>query len=204
MKNETLLIQTAVQAVENAAVAMHSAIGYIYAISENDFYNISVKDLFKISLSDSESTDGFSKLGIAPNASVANFTQLSDLIFYAFAVRIPYLRRIHGAQVSDKFIRNFFNACVEKGALDHENFSKESFKSNLKLAKAPRNNQPEPPFNGEWFRRWVYSYGGDLAAINNKNMFLLGCMEALLPLRYAKLTETLTELIVIAGKSEGS
>ncbi|MCL2071740.1 MAG: hypothetical protein FWH07_05850 [Oscillospiraceae bacterium] len=195
MRNEKDMIQTLSEAVENAAFSLHSMIGYIYSVGENDFYNINIKDLFKISLEDIGNPDSLSKIGISTKTDIANFTQLSDLMFYAFAVRTPYLRRISEIKVSDRLIVSLYESCAEKGAVDPDNFVRESFKANMKAAKISETKRSEPPFNGEWFRRWVYSYGGELAEITNRNMFLLGCMDALFPLYYAKLTDTLTGIL---------
>ena len=63
-----------------------------------------------------------------------------------------------------------------------------SFKSSAWLAKTKK---PEPQYDTEWFRSWVYTYGHELAAINNRNMFLLGCADALFPLYYSSLKERL-------------
>ncbi|MCL1789687.1 MAG: hypothetical protein FWG33_04940 [Oscillospiraceae bacterium] len=192
MNEKKSLIETLSGTIEKTAVSLQSAVGYIYAVGENDFYNINAKDLFKISLSDLNNPESLSRIGVSPKSGIANFTQLSDLMFFTFAVRTPFLRRNPEIKASDKLISSLYQSCVEKGAVDPDNFVREDFKTMMKFAKS---NQPEPPFNGEWFRRWVYSYGGALAEITNKNMFLLGCMDALFPLYYAKLTETLTEML---------
>ncbi|MCL1903431.1 MAG: hypothetical protein FWF94_03325 [Oscillospiraceae bacterium] len=192
MNEKNTLIEALSEVIEKAAVSLQSAVGYVYAVGENDFYNINVKDLFKISLSALDNPDGLSRLGISPNKDIANFTQLSDLMFYTFAVRTPYLKRNPGIKASDRLITDLYNACVEKGAVDPDNFVREDFKATMKLAKS---NRLEPPFNGEWFRRWVYSYGGELAEITNLNMFVLGCMDALFPLYYAELTEKIAVLL---------
>jgi hypothetical protein len=180
--------------IKKAAQSLHGAIRYIYAVGKSDFDNINVKDLFKISLSDITQPNILSNLGISPAQDLEgdSFAQLNDLIFYAFAVRVPYLRRQipSDRKINDKLLRDLYRSCSEKGANDPDGIVQESFKSNMKAAKSSR---PEPPLNGEWFRRWVYSCGGELAAITNRNMFLLGCMDALIPLYYAKLTDILAE-----------
>jgi len=195
--------------IEKAAICLHNSIKYIYAVSQNDFYNINVKDLFKISLSDLSNPNILTNLGILPNSAAfkcevfagENYAKLSDLFFFAFAVRTPYLLKnpkVQQAKLKPKLFQNIYEACVERGAADNDNIVRETFKTNLKAAKS---NKPEPSFNGEWFRRWVYSYGGELSAITNRNMFLLGCMDALLPLYYAKLTEMLLENQSLFGEN---
>jgi hypothetical protein len=196
--NDNYSVQSLSVTIEKASRSLHSSLRYIYAVSAGDFYNINVKDLFKISLSDIGRTDILSNLGILPSDELKGegFERLCDLMYYAFAVRTPYLRRhMSQSRRSDRFFRELFEACVEKGANDSDNIVQEDFKRVMKLAKSA---VPEPPFNGEWFRRWVYSRGGDLAAISNRNMFLLGCMDALLPLFYAKLTDVLIAESIIS------
>jgi len=182
--------------IEKAARSLHNSIRYIYAVSMGDFYNVNVKDLFKLSLTDISSPNILSNLGLSPSddfrGDLKEFSKLADLMFYAFAVRLPYLRRrVVSPKYNDRFLRDLYEACLTAGASDPSNIVQEDFKSNMKLAKSAK--APEPPFSGEWFRRWVYSCGGELAAITNRNMFLLGCMDALLPLYYAKLTDILAE-----------
>ena len=190
MKKDVSLIEELSVTAEKASRSLCGAIRYISAVSEGDFYNINVKDLFKISLSDISEPDVLSKLGISPAPLNDDVSKLSELMYFAFAARLPYLRRRlpPKSKLNDRFLFNVYESCVQRGAADSVNVVRESFKRNMKSAKS---NQPEPPFNGEWFRRWVYSSGGELAAISNRIMFLLGCMDALLPLFYAKLTDVL-------------
>jgi ABC-type branched-subunit amino acid transport system ATPase component len=188
--------------VGKASRCLHSTIRYMYAAGGNDFYNIPAKDLFKVSLSDLGNPHILSNLGITPDNKTfkdESFARLADLFFYAFAVRIPYLKnhpQIRELRIKDKYLRVLYESCMAEitaGAADYA-VVRETFKGNAKIAA--QKNTPEPPFNGEWFRRWVYSCGGSLAEITNRNIFLLGCMDALLPLYYAKLTDTLVEITV--------
>jgi hypothetical protein len=189
--------------IEKSARCLHGTIAYIRTLSINGFYNMNVKDVFKIALSDITDPEIILNLGIRPDAQFvaaanpkhsSDYAQLTDLMFYAFAARIPYLRRnaVSGAKIKDKFLLELYNTCLNKGAKDHGGIIGESFKGNMKSAKISSAKSPEPPFNGEWFRRWVYSAdSAGLSAITNGNIFLLGCMDALFPLYYAKLTEIL-------------
>jgi len=208
--NDVYQAQSMAMTIEKAAVCLHNSIKYIYAVSQNDFYNINVKDLFKISLSDINNPHILTNLGISPANSAAfkcevfsseQYAKLVDLFYFAFAVRTPFLMKnpsVQQAKIKAKFFQGIYNACIERGAADHDDIVRETFKINLKLAKS---NKPEPSFNGEWFRRWIYSHNSELSAITNRNMFLLGCMDALLPLYYAKLTEMLLEEIKRNSKS---
>ncbi|MDR0223210.1 MAG: hypothetical protein LBI38_06735 [Oscillospiraceae bacterium] len=193
--------QNAVLAVagvtESASRSLHNTIRYVYAVAERDFYNINVKDLFKIALSDITAPDILSNLGVSADVKPetfysAGFKRLANMIFYAFAVRIPFLRRTKSPLAKDTLLRGMFDACAGKGAENFDDTVYGDFKSMMRRAKS---REPEPPFTAEWFRRWAYSDGGELASINNKNMFLLGCMDAMFPLFYAALSERLTEMI---------
>jgi len=194
---ETALeIQSLSMTIERAALSLHNAIKYIHTLSMSDFYNVNIKDLFKISLSDITNPNILANLGTPPKPiEGAHFVQLADLLFFAFAVRTPYLmrnRKDKRLKVTDRFILELYRACVVKGAADPDNIVQENIKTAIKLSKS---NRAEPTFNGEWFRRWVYFRGEELAAITNRNIFLLGCMDALLPLYYAKLTDNFNLLL---------
>jgi len=190
------IIQDCSGVIEGAARSLHGAVRYIYAVGADGFYNINVKDLFKVCLIDITDSAMPSNLGIPVNSvkfagfETAEFKSLHKLFFYAFAVRLPFLRRIDGVNAKDSRLYDLYRLCEEKGAANLDDIVSGDFKSMMRIAKTREN---EPAFNGEWFRRWVYTYGGELAAITNRNMFLLGCMDALLPLYYAKLTDILSE-----------
>ena len=53
----------------------------------------------------------------------------------------------------------------------------------------------EPVFDTEWFKTWVYTYGKEFSVINNKNMFFLGCADALFPLYWSAVTDRLLAMI---------
>ena len=189
-------IQESAIIIEKAARSLHNAARYIYAVGNENFYNIGVRDLFQVCLSDITRADILSNLGISPEHSGAfirdEYAMLVDLLQYAFAVRLPYLRRFPDIKVKDKLFYHIYLACVERGAADPNGIVGETFESTLKSAKS---NRLEPSFNGEWFRRWVYSCGSELSVIDNNNMFLLGCMDALLPLYYSKLSDMIADVI---------
>jgi len=198
------IIQSCSGVIEDAARSLHNAVRYIYAVGADGFYNIGVKDLFKVCLIDITDSALPSNLGIPVNSvkfagfETAEFKTLNKLFFYAFAVRLPFLRRVQNAPFTfkDSLLLGIFRECVLKGAENIGGIIAGDFKSMMKTAKS---RASEPPFNGDWFRRWVYTVGGELAVITNTNMFLLGCMDALLPLYYAKLTDTLTTLTEVSG-----
>jgi hypothetical protein len=106
-------------------------------------------------------------------------------------VRLPFARRDAAeSTVKDNQIKLVYEMLGDYGYSNPENIVSLSFKSSVWLAKTKK---PEPQYDTEWFRSWVYTYGHDIAAINNRNMFLLGCADALFPLYYSSLKERLVD-----------
>jgi hypothetical protein len=195
-KERTILTEM----VENTAESLFNTMKYIYVISESDFYNINCKDIFKVALSDVTNPDILENLGIQVNDSNIGemasdeFKRVKSMLHYAFVLRLPFLRRaMEFCPLKEAHIKDLYALAVKRGAENFGEIIEEDLKTMLKIA---RNRQPEPAFDGEWFRRWVYTRGKDLSVINNRNMFLLGCMDAMFPLYYSALTEKLTTLLL--------
>ncbi|MCL2634233.1 MAG: hypothetical protein FWD34_06960 [Oscillospiraceae bacterium] len=198
-EHELLELQAFAGVMQRAGQSLHTTMRYVFAISDGDFYNVNVKDIFKVALTDITNPDILVNLGLSLDGKIKEldteeFEVMCDMIFFAFAVRVPFYKKIPGGRFSDKQLLALFSLCEEMGARDVDSIIGETFKPMLKRARGSRGLN-EPPFNGEWFRRWIYTYGGELAAINNRNMFFLGCCDALFPLYYAKLTDKITEMI---------
>ena len=205
------MITEIINKTELAAKNLHHSMGYFYRVSERDFYNIDVRDLFKVCLADIFNPDMLSYLGFAPlQINGSNFAAVGEIAFREFAVRFPYLRRNEAViaalrerkgggkgfgslGVVDKFFHELYNACITPSFVSIEGEFREAFKSAFRNAK---NDLSEPPFTAEWFRKWVYTSNTELAVVNNRNMFFLGCMDALFPLFYEKLTAELINTIV--------
>ena len=195
-KERTILTEL----VENTAESLFNTMKYIYIISESDFYNINCKDIFKVALSDVSNPNTLDNLGIQiTEAKVGEmnseeFKRVKAMIHYAFVIRLPFLRRaMEFCPLKETHIKDLYALAVKRGAENYGEIIEGDLKTMLKIA---RNRQPEPPFDGEWFRRWVYTRGRELSVINNRNMFLLGCMDAMFPLYYSALTEKLTTLLL--------
>ena len=205
-------------AMEGAANSLFLAMKYTYVISEEDYYNVSVKDVFKVALSDVSETDRLSLLGIRLGREAlgemesAEFLKVKTLIYYSFAIRLPYLRKAHAAAVAsapvspdasknpnplkDSEVKWLYDEAVRRGANNFSEIIDGDYHNMLKNAKR---GKLEPEFNGEWFRRWVYTCARELSVINNRNLFLFGCVDAMFPLYYAALTEKYIQ-ILNAGK----
>lgn len=193
--------------VSDAADSIYEALKYIYFISYEDFYSINVKDIFKISLSNITDSTLLSNLGyriypeMTGDLKNPEFAAVKRLIKYAFAVRIPFLKKYttpKSTVFTDNDIKSLFGIICDSGAQNLDGIIVSDFKANMKLIKSK--DQEEPLFDTEWFKSWVYTRGKEFSAINNKNMFFLGCADALFPLYWASLSDKLLEAV---EKAEG-
>lgn len=179
--------------IDLASESLFNAIKYCYLVSETDFYNVNVKDIFKMGLNNLTNPDCFANLGLNLDESrigemgTEHFKEILSIIRYSFAIRLPFIKKYATeSSIKDNHIKLVYDALEKHGFLNPDGIVEESFKSMSWMVRTKKN---EPPFETEWFRRWIYTYGHDLAAINNRNMFMLGCVEALFPLYYASLQD---------------
>lgn len=182
-----------------AVKSLYNALKYIYLISDEDFYNISVRDLFKVALNDVSNPDSISNLGLRlvpekiGEMSEGGFEIVERIIRYSFAVRIPFLRKdLDKLQLTNGDMKSLYTLVGESGIENPDGLIELDFKTAYKLSKS---RDEEPFFDAEWFKRWVYAYSRDLGAINNRNLFLLGCVDALFPLYYSTLFERLVNIV---------
>jgi len=195
--NDEDIEQRLVDLIDGATETLFLALKYCYLVADEDFYNINIKDLFKIGLRDITDTECFRNLGLSlehgniGEMAEESFGEVLDIIRYSFAVRLPFARRdADNISVKDGQIRAVYEMLGEYGFANPDNIVSLSYKSSAWLA---RTKKPEPQYDTEWFRTWVYTYGHEIAAINNRNMFLLGCADALFPLYYSSLKERLID-----------
>lgn len=188
--------------VSDAADSIYEALKYIYFISYEDFYSVNVKDVFKIALSNITDSTLLGNLGyriypeMTGDLKNPEFAAVKRLIKYAFAVRLPFLRKYTPAKstvFTDNDLRELFRIICDSGAQNLDGIISADFKANMKLIKSK--DQEEPLFDTEWFKTWVYTRGKEFSVINNKNMFFLGCADALFPLYWASLSDKLLEVI---------
>ncbi len=195
MADEDAIVQKIADIIDNASESLFEAIRYCYMIADEDFYNISVKDIFKIGLVDITNPDCFRHLGLELDPAKIGemgenkFREVLEIIRYCFAVRLPFAKRdAPESDIRESQIKQVYDVLADYGFSNPDGIVVESYKSTSWLAKTKK---PEPQFDTEWFRSWIYTYGHDLAAINNRNMFVLGCADALFPLYYSSLKERL-------------
>lgn len=192
----TMLSETIIK----AGVSLFNAVKYIYMISDKDFYNINVKDIFKIALKNITDTTCLYNTGLkldrerCKEMNSPEYERVLSLMVYSFAVRLPELRSIKtkGGQLNDKQIKAIFDMVVEKGAANFENVISLDFEDVRRMVKS---GKPIPAYDAEWFKGYIFAYVPALAAINNKNLFLIGSCDILFTLFYSGLEEELENLL---------
>ena len=188
------------ETVVKAGVSLFNAVKYIYMIADKDFYNINVKDIFKISLRNITDTTCLYNTGIkldkerCREMNSPEYERVLSLMVYSFAVRLPELKnvKINNQSLNDKQIKAIFDMVVAKGAGNYDNVIVDDFE---KIRRMVRTGRPVPAYDAEWFKSYIYSYVPALTAITNKNMFLLGSCDILFTLFYSGLEEELKRLL---------
>lgn len=188
--------------VNAASESIYEALKYIYFVSYEDFYDINVKDIFKIALSNITDTGILNNLGFKlyperiGDLKNPEFAVVRRIIAYAFAVRLPFIKRYlppKSTLFTDTDLRDLFQAICDSGAQNVDNIVPMDFRNNMRIAKL--RDAEEPLFDTEWFKTWVYSYGKEFSVINNRNMFFLGCADALFPLYWSAVSDRLVAMI---------
>ena len=186
--------------IVKAGVSLFNAVKYIFMIADKDFYNINIKDIFKISLNNITDTSSLSNTGIkldkerCREMNSPEYERVLSLMVYSFAVRLPLLKSVktRGGTLNDKQIKAIFDMVISKGAGNYENIIADDFEEIRRMVKT---NRPGPAYDAEWYKGYIYTYVPDLASINNKNLFLLGSCDILFTLFYSSLEEELERLL---------
>lgn len=192
----TLLAET----VAKAGVSLFNAVKYIYMIADKDFYNINIKDIFKIALSNISDTTCLYNTGIkldkerCAEMNSPEYERVLSLMVYSFAVRLPVLKNVRtkGGSLNDKQIKTIYDMVVAKGAGNYDNVITDDFEEIRRLVKQ---NKPIPAYDAEWYKGYIYTYVPALATISNKNVFLLGSADILFTLFHSCLEEELERLL---------
>ena len=192
----TLLSETVVK----TGVSLFNAVKYVYMIADKDFYNINIKDIFKIALSNITDTTALYNTGIkldkdrCAEMNSPEYERVLAMMVYSFAVRLPLLKNIKtkGGYLTDKQIKTIYDMVIAKGAGNFENIITDDFEEIRRLVKQ---GKPVPAYDAEWYKGYIYTYVPALAAITNRNLFLLGSADILFTLFYSCLEETLAELL---------
>lgn len=192
----TMLSDTVVK----AGVSLFNAVKYIYMIADKDFYNINVKDIFKIALKNISDTTCLYNTGIkldkerCKEMNSPEYERVLSLMVYSFAVRLPELKNIKtkSGQLNDKQIKAIYDMVVAKGAGNFENVIADDFEE---IRRMVRLGKPIPAYDAEWFKGYIYGYVPALATVTNKNLFLLGSCDILFTLFHGSLEEELESLL---------
>ena len=192
----TLISET----VAKAGVSLFNAVKYIYMIADKDFYNINIKDIFKIALSNISDTTCLYNTGIkldkdrCAEMNSPEYERVLSLMVYSFAVRLPLLKNVKtkcGSR-NDKQIKAIYDLVIAKGAGNYDNIITDDFEEIRRLVKQ---NRPVPAYDAEWYKGYIYTYVPALATISNKNVFLLGSADILFTLFHSCLEEELERLL---------
>ena len=192
----TLLSETIVK----AGVSLFNAMKYIYMISDKDFYNINIKDIFKLALNNIADTTCLYNTGIkldkdrCAEMNSPEYERVLSLMVYSFAVRLPVLKNIKtkGGSLTDKQIKTLYDMVVAKGAGNYDNVITDDFEEIRRLV---RSGKPVPTYDAEWYKGYIYTYVPALSAITNRNVFLLGSADILFTLFHSCLEEELERLL---------
>ena len=192
----TLISDTIVK----AGVSLFNAVKYIYLVGDKDFYNINVRDIFKITLKNITDTTALSNTGLkldrdrCREMNSPEYERVLSLMVYSFAVRLPLLKEVKtpAGSLSDKQIKTIYDMVISKGAGNFENIITDDFEETRRMVKLGR---AVPAYDAEWYKSYIYGFVPELASVNNRNMFLLGCCDILFTLFYGALEEELEALL---------
>ena len=126
-------------------MALFNAIKYCYCISGDDFYNINVKDIFKVGLSNVTDYDAFKHLGISLDKAklgemgLESFNEVLSIIRYSFAIRLPFMRKIATeSQIKDNQLNRIYSILEDYGFANPDGIVEESLKSMTWLVKTKK------------------------------------------------------------------
>lgn len=194
--NENNAVRGLADVIIKSGVCLYNSIKYIYSLAEKDFYNINIKDVFKVILNNITDADSLTALGLridnytCREMQNAEYNRVLPLIVYSLAVRIPTLKNVRCDDqcMTDDQIYRLYNTVMEKGAENFNNIIPETF---LEAKYLVRKGKPLPAYTADWFKTYIYNYVPSLAEVTNKNMFLLGFADVLFAMFYSCFEDTL-------------
>jgi hypothetical protein len=170
---------------------------YIYSLAEKDFYNVNIKDVIKLVINNVTGVDALSVLGLrAEGEKVAqmeteSYRRLLPAMVYSLAVRVPALKPVlvGDKPLTDDQIYKIYNAVMQKGGANTDDIIPETF---LEIKYLVKKQKPLPPFTADWYKNYIFAKVPELAAITNKNIFLLGASDIFFGMFYACFFEALS------------
>ncbi len=199
--NEAAAINGLADTIIKGGVSLYNAMKYIYSIAENDFYNVNIKDAFKVVLNNITDTDCLQALGLRIDDRTCSemqndeYNHVLPMMVYSLAVRIPTLKNVKIGDdfMSDDQLYKLYTAVMEKGAENYNDMISETFLETKYLVRKGKKLQP---FTADWYKTYIYTNVPSLAEITNKNMFLLGFADVLFAMFYSCLEEELRNKIL--------
>ena len=131
------------ETVVKAGVSLFNAVKYIYMIADKDFYNINIKDIFKIALNNISDTTCLYNTGIkldkerCAEMNTPEYERVLSLMVYSFAVRLPVLKNVKtsGGYLNDKQIKTIYDIVISKGAGNYDNVIADDFEEIRRMVK---------------------------------------------------------------------
>jgi hypothetical protein len=196
--DETAAIDGLADFTVRGGITMFNALKYIYSLTERDFYNINVKDVFRVILNNIESADSLRSLGLkmTPDVTAAMksdaYSAVLPIMVYSLAVRLPTLKNADtgDAAPTDDQIYRIYQAVLKKGADNTGNIVTETFLESKYLI---RKGKKLPPFTADWYKQYIFAKVPALSDINNRNIFLWGIADIFFSMYYACFEEALYE-----------
>ncbi|MDR0903836.1 MAG: hypothetical protein LBM59_04320 [Ruminococcus sp.] len=178
-------------------VSMYNTMKYIYSLAEKDFYNVNIKDVIKLVINNVTDVDALSVLGLrAEGVKVSEmeteeYRRLLPAMVYSLAVRTPALKPVVIGEkpLSDDQIYKIYQAVLNKGGGNTDDVVPEAF---LEIKYLVKKGKPLPPFTADWYKNYIFAKVPELAAITNKNIFLLGASDIFFSMFYACFFEALS------------
>mgnify|MGYP006972138819 CR=1 FL=1 len=151
------------ETVVKAGVSLFNAVKYIYMIADKDFYNINIKDIFKIALNNISDTTCLYNTGIkldkerCAEMNTPEYERVLSLMVYSFAVRLPTLKNVKtdGGYLNDKQIKTIYDMVISKGAGNYDNVIADDFEEIRRMVKAGRN---VPAYDAHHIRLTAYRF----------------------------------------------
>ena len=199
--NETAAINGLADTILKGGVSLYNATKYVYSIAEKDFYNVNIKDAFKVVLNNITDSDCLKALGLRIDSSTCaemqndEYNRVLPMMVYALAVRIPTLKNVKNGKdcMTDDQLYRLYTAVMEKGGENYRDIISETF---LETKYLVRKAKPLPPFTADWYKTYIFTYVPSLAEITNKNMFLIGFADVLFAMFYSCIEEELKNKII--------
>lgn len=188
-KNENEATTQLADMILKAGANLFKATKYLYALTAENYYNINIKDFFKVILNNIFNADIMSSFHISIDdktcapMNTREYFDVFRLIIYSFAVRLPVLCNVtvNGETMTARQVSAVYDAVMEKGVFNHGDAIAETFPQ---IAADLKKGKSISPYNSEWFRSYVFTTIPELADITNHNLFFMGAVDMLFSLYY--------------------